>query len=151
MKKNRANGCTEEDLILYHYGELDSEQRRRVEDHLATCPACQEKLRDLERTLAAGSWPYLDYTTTKVRRFTSRVMDRVQGNPRRILPVWGGVITTVTAMIIALVMLRPGTAPEPDESVSLIAEMEVLQDMELLQTLELLEDLDLLQELEGLG
>lgn len=41
--------CTEDELILYHYGEG---RRARVDRHLPTCPACSATYRDIAATLA---------------------------------------------------------------------------------------------------
>jgi predicted anti-sigma-YlaC factor YlaD len=41
----------EADLVLFHYGELDSPERRRVEAHLKDCAACTQSLGALANLL----------------------------------------------------------------------------------------------------
>jgi hypothetical protein len=45
--------CTEDELILYHYGELRG--RARVEPHLQSCATCAAAYRDLAGTLVVAS------------------------------------------------------------------------------------------------
>ena len=42
-----------ERLAAYELGLLDSDERRRFEDHLRECPACQEELFELAPYMAA--------------------------------------------------------------------------------------------------
>jgi len=42
----------EQDLVLYHYGELSRESRERVATHLPGCPACASYLKELAALLA---------------------------------------------------------------------------------------------------
>jgi len=37
----------DQDVVLYFYGELDSEDRARVDGHLRACSACRQRLEDL--------------------------------------------------------------------------------------------------------
>ena len=48
------NHLTEEELVLYHYGDVgDLAGTAAIDEHLRACPACQAGLDELRRTLAA--------------------------------------------------------------------------------------------------
>ena len=42
---------TQNELVLFRYGEMKGGERREVEAHLQSCPLCRRELADIERTL----------------------------------------------------------------------------------------------------
>ena len=63
-------------LTAFHDGELPSDGRARVEEHLRGCPECAALLADLERIDRAAGVP--DPGPAYWDRFNARVMDRVE-------------------------------------------------------------------------
>jgi anti-sigma factor RsiW len=47
-------------MMLYVDGELQHDQRRRFDEHLATCPDCVRYLREYRATVHAGQFAYAD-------------------------------------------------------------------------------------------
>jgi hypothetical protein len=85
--------CSEEDLILYNYGE--HADARAIADHVCACGSCREELSRLQRVLAAidvETFPVPDRGETYGREVWQRV--RPQLPPRRfawlqrMLPQW---------------------------------------------------------------
>jgi anti-sigma factor RsiW len=48
-----ATACNEfeQDLVLYHYGELSGDSRDQLASHLRACPACASYLKELAALL----------------------------------------------------------------------------------------------------
>lgn len=153
--KRRTEGCSEEALLLYYYGELDDGQRSRLEAHLKGCPACRESLRELQGVLGAVPRTETPLSDPEIRRFTGRVIERTRkGKGRRALPLWGGSLAAVAVAVIVLLSTRapgPGPLPTAGNGTKLTAEVEVLQNYDMLQNLDLLENMDMLQQLETSG
>ena len=47
----------EEDLVLYYYGEIADDEKRRIDQHLGNCAGCGRFLEDLRRLLPQMSAP----------------------------------------------------------------------------------------------
>lgn len=47
-------------MMAYVDGELQDDQRRRFDEHLATCPDCVRYLREYRATVHAGRFAYVD-------------------------------------------------------------------------------------------
>jgi anti-sigma factor RsiW len=47
-------------MMAYVDGELQGDQRRRFDEHLATCPECVRYLREYRATVHAGQSAYAD-------------------------------------------------------------------------------------------
>lgn len=156
MEPCRGTKCSEEELVLFYYGEQDEEARLRVESHLSDCPACRAELTDIERTLSALPRRDVELSAIDIQRFVSRVSSGTQYRRRRLaLPALGGALAAATVLTVALLTLQPGSAPAPQPiahtKVSRVADAEVVRNLDLLQNLDLLENLETLQALEGHG
>jgi anti-sigma factor RsiW len=148
------DGCDEQALLLYYYGELAENARNELERHLADCAECRQTLGELKRTLAAIPRPEAGLSDADVRRFANRVLEQTAGRRHRRWPLWGGSLTAAAvAILLFLTTWGPAPAPHPraGSGARLTAETEVLQNYELLQNLDLLENLDMLQQLETSG
>src|SRR3990170_8767096 len=78
-------------LSAYLDGQLPDGQRRRLEEHLSACPACQTELRELRATKAAvGSLPLQEVP----RSFALRP-EQVEARPR---PAGLGGLTLATRL-----------------------------------------------------
>jgi anti-sigma factor RsiW len=149
MKSQRKEHYGEEDLLLHYYGELDEEQRGRLEEHLTSCSICRDAWLALQRTLGAVPRVSLAVSTEDSRRFAARVAR--QAGRRRLSRgwLWGG--TLATAALLALTLSIRPSGLLPDRGPKVAAEAAIVQDLELLQNMELLEQLELLQELDRQG
>lgn len=148
---NQNKGCNEEQLVLYHYGELSSIERQALDEHLNTCPDCRTSLQELRASLAAIPQPDLQFSPTRKLQFSERVTKRAYRRSKNYRAAWGGALAT-GALVVTIVLLQPA-----DKMMSVIpvvpstVDFEVLESLDLLQDLELLKDLDLLQEMEEFG
>lgn len=104
-------------LLSGYYDEaLDDDERREVEDHLARCPACRERLAGyatLGGAIRAGTMPPAPSTLDEkverlLRRYSSsRVADRPRPSrpprrrPDRSWPIWSAVAAVVVLGLLA--------------------------------------------------
>ncbi len=153
MTDRRVSECSEKNLVLYHYRELEGAAAHEVENHLEDCAACRDALREIRETLAAVPRPTLEMSTIEAQRFAGRVIARTRDRSRRRnLSLWGGSLATAAALLITFFSLQPGPAPSvPRTQVKMSAQFETLPDLDLLQNLDLLENMDVLQSLDAQG
>ena len=83
------NHPTDDQLLLLAYDELPEDQTARVESHIATCAACQDKLAQLERARVA-----LDLATSARRRSPI---------------VWATLALAAAAVLAAVVIPKAGS------------------------------------------
>jgi anti-sigma factor RsiW len=144
--------CRPENLILFHYGELDATKRLQVKQHLMECGACREELAQLRAMLGILPKKQLNISPEEIRSFTERVNQSL--HPRLnpfFRPVLGWSFAAAAAAALLLLMLPPERVPQqPSPAVSLQtgSELNTMLEAEMLLNLELLQNLDLLQELE---
>jgi anti-sigma factor RsiW len=148
MKRRIQGTCNEKDLVLFHYGELDTVARQRLRQHLDACQDCSARLAGLQRTLAALPLPDLTLSDVEKHRLTAVITDRAgqRAQPRRWM--WGSALATGAVLAVSLLVMPGGPGNLPGGLPRSEAEIGMLQDMELLQNIDLLENLELLQELE---
>jgi hypothetical protein len=104
-------------------GELDAEARARVEEHVAGCDTCAQRLAEVRETrallrVAREEAPPVRWSEADDRVLTmaTRRFARLEQRPR--WPWVLGLAGACTAAVLALVLLRPGTAPQvPEENV----------------------------------
>ena len=153
--QGQALSCQPQQLLLYHYAELDAASLQQVEQHLRDCPTCRAELSELQSLLNKMPSAVPELSPVELDRFSARVMAQVQ--PRRrwfAQPAWGLALAGVAALLITLNLhtLLPTSAPVPVKMSSIMTDdQDVLLNLDLLQSLELLEDFDLIQQLEQLG
>jgi anti-sigma factor RsiW len=163
-------------LLSHHEGELEAEERRRVEAHLATCAACAREARLLREVLRraqalsvpeppAGFW----------EEFGAGVQRRIamESPPRPSLwervAAWGGGLfrlrgtpalaaATALGLLLAIGLLRshrtsrdlpPVEALVISEDLAIGQNLELLENLDVLEEVEMLEQLDLLRRLNG--
>jgi hypothetical protein len=129
-----VNHLTEEQLVLYHYGDAGRGQdAARIEEHLHACASCQADLGELRHLLAAVDslpvphrpdsygaevWARIQPSLGRdARTFADRL--RAFLAPRRLVLIGGVAILVVAAFVAGRSLPRqqpastPGTAPVP--------------------------------------
>lgn len=94
-------------LSGYLDGELDEQQKAQVEEHLKTCPACQEELAALRRMDEyVRDGVYEEPSREFVFTLNRRVMDRVRKAPRarflKLTPIFAPAAAALLILIILI-------------------------------------------------
>lgn len=102
----------------YLDGELDEQQRKRLEAHIVTCPICQEELEALRALDARVRESEIQGPSREfLFRVNRNVMERVRRKRRfsvfKLVPVF------VPAAVAALILLIVVNAPHPERLISL--------------------------------
>ncbi len=99
-------------LPEYVHGLLDPEKMKRVADHLEGCPECTLEVRVL-RQLAGEILPEPEpwFWSSLPGKVTAQVQAHRRGKARVLIPVWAGGLAA--AAIAVLMLLQPGSAPQP--------------------------------------
>jgi hypothetical protein len=107
---------TEEQLVLYFYGESD--ETTAIADHLAACPACRADLAGIQRTLnAVDGMEIPERGPAYGEQVWQAVSPRIR--PRlRLWPVWMeprrlAAFAAIAAMVIVAYLAGRGTVPAP--------------------------------------
>lgn len=148
--KNRVE-CHQENLLLYHYGELQPEEKQALDMHLQGCDSCRNALQEIEGTLAVIPKSELKLSAARKQQLSERVIQRSRLSPLGLRPAWA--IVVIALLVGALVLMRQGGVwgPPGSPATPMVADFEVVEQIEMLQTLDLLENLDLLEEIESAG
>jgi anti-sigma factor RsiW len=152
-------------------GETPAWQSREAEAHLAQCPECARKMRELRdvlarlRTLPEPAPPaglFDDIAATVRRRIAQEappplpLRQRVAGwlrNVPSLRPMPALSAAAALGLLLAIGLVREPRAPQPAPAVEIVAAGESLplsQNLDILEQFDLLEDLDLLEQLPAL-
>lgn len=140
MKCDRSERI-EELLQSYSLGEVSAEERRQVEDHLADCPRCRDRLFYLQRVnRIVAAWPTVPHSMLATLPSIDAGVRRRIREPRRSFPlggisVWSLAGTTAAALLVGLIVLAlivtlprmqeatpTGPKPSPSSAQDLLAE-----------------------------
>jgi hypothetical protein len=157
QKANMASPCKlyEQDLVLFHYGELGGADEERVKTHSASCAACAGYLKELATllplTVETDDPPqefWHDYNRELRQKLDAAEASSTWWHslatvlqPRR-LAVFAGAAVVVLALTFTLgkVIWTPQNAVQDDEIAAALSEnLEFFGAMEVLDNLELLE------------
>jgi hypothetical protein len=150
----------EEDLVLYYYGEIADEQKRRLEQHLGDCRGCGRFIEDLHLLLPQMALPeelsqsfWDDYYRETIAKLTHQRERKFYWRnlfvPMRtwMIPAFG---TAVIAALAFGVVLSKGSLSslynQPQERIP----KEIVTDTEQLEFFRSLDMLEALSGLEGL-
>lgn len=143
--------CDEKQLILYHYNELDPDDRQQIEKHLEHCVDCRAALEQIKTSLAAVPTVRLELDVAEKQRFSAQVVTKMVARRRWAKPVWGSALAASGALVLAFILM-PGVQKQPKNiSTPALAELEMLEQLDLLQDFDVLQDFELLETLEDLG
>ncbi|HXV78700.1 MAG TPA: zf-HC2 domain-containing protein [Candidatus Binatia bacterium] len=159
--KSVAVACKqfEEDLVLYYYGELETNERAAVKEHVQACEPCRLHLKELESILPLTLKPdeppqaFWDNYTQEMRRKLSVAREGKPGwwsSLESFLKPWAIPLSATAAVALLALTLTfgkgfwgPKEVPQEDE-----AFMEILpaaENMEFFKTMDVLDAMDFLE------
>lgn len=153
MDKNRPCEGYEEDLILYHYGELEPEKASATAAHMESCAACRAYMDELDRLLAAvpADMPGRAATIRATGRVMAGIAPRRFEWRRRLVPASIALAALVSAVLFTVFNPFVSDKPQtPEQMVMAQADPEVLENLDLLKDLNVIEELDTVQGMEDL-
>ena len=154
-----ATVCTEfeQDLVLYHYGELSGETRDQIATHLHGCSGCASYLKELAALLpltVIGDEPAEEFWQNYSREMRHKLADlqekkswwqAVQTFVRPwTVPALAG--TAVVALAVTLTIGKKTTTDDaPTADQAMIEVLPMAENLELFNNMDVLEDIDVLE------
>ncbi len=159
----KACASQEQDLVLYHYGELGETERAAIKTHTQDCEGCRRYLADLglllPLTVLADDPPqpfWDEYNREMRRKLAATERQPWWQKVTVLLRPWAVPALAVTAVaIIALTItlgkgfFRPKEIPPEDRSMMEI--LPVAENLDFFSNMEILDSLDLLESMGGSG
>jgi anti-sigma factor RsiW len=120
-------GCAviERDLVAYHFGVIEDDARRAVEEHLAGCAACLRDFLTLKREIETADARPSRAAQERLRRAVAREVGATQPRPswswwERPLAFGLAGVTLVGAIFaVHILASSPGAAPHATHEVRL--------------------------------
>lgn len=150
-------GELEENLVLFHYGDLDGADRGALQGHLHSCTACAGYLKELDTllplTLKADQPPetfWTDYNR-ELRQKLDRAAEKkswLQSLGEFFWPRWMPALATAGVVALALTLTIGRGIWSTNDSQDDAAIMELLpvaENLEFFKTMDVLDNLDLLE------
>jgi Putative zinc-finger len=159
-----ATACNEfeQDLVLYHYGDLSGEGRDRLTTHLRACSGCATYLKELAALLPltmTTDEPGGDFWQNYSREMRHKLADLQEKKSRwqelrAALRPWTLPALAGTAVVALAVTLNAPhkTTPINDVPAADVALMELLpvaENLELFNNMDVLENIEVLEAMEG--
>lgn len=151
--------CTEleADLVLFHYGDLDGDEREKLQAHIAGCPGCAGYLNELTTLLplmVANDAPPREFWMNYNRELRHKIDAAVENkswwqNLTAIFkPGYLPAFATAAVVVLALTFtlgrgLWSGRNGAPDEEFS--EALPVAENLEFFRAMDVLDELDLLE------
>jgi anti-sigma factor RsiW len=107
----------QQNLIPYHFGEIDDQERLTLEAHLACCPRCLHHLFALKRSLETASAIPSAAAKARLRTAVAQTVERAQARARwswweRPLAIgFATAAVALAAFATASLAASPGAAP----------------------------------------
>lgn len=148
----------EENLVLFHYGELPAPERFALEQHLSGCANCNGYLNDLSAllplTIKADEPPetfWLEYNrelrhkiaSTRDKRWWPAKFGALF--QRRLLPAFGAVAAIAVALTLTLGKGLWQSRDLPREDEALMEVLPMAEDLDFFKTMDVLDNLDVLE------
>ena len=159
-----ATACNEfeQDLVLYHYGELSGDSRDQLASHLRACPACASYLKELTTLLPLTvniDEPGQEFWQNYSREMRHKLADLQEKKSwwqalQTALRPWTLPALAGTAVIALAVTLNTSNQTTTDVPAADPALMEVLpmaENLELFNNMDVLENIEVLEVMEGSG
>ena len=159
-----ATACNEfeQDLVLYHYGDLSAEDRDRLATHLRACLACASYLKELAALLPLTvntDEPGQEFWQNYSREMRHKLAD-VQEKKSWLqalqavlrpwtLPALAG--TAVIALAVTLNTSNKTTTEVPSADPALMEVLPMAENLELFNNMDVLENIEVLEAMEGSG
>ena len=152
----------EQDLVLYHYGDLGAEDRDRLATHLRACPACATYLKELAALLPLTmntDEPGEEFWQNYSREMRHKLADLQEKRSwwqelQAALRPWTLPALAGTAVIALAVTLNTANKTSPINDVpaadpALIEVLPMAENLELLNNMDVLENMEVLEAMEG--
>ncbi len=152
----------EQDLVLYHYGDLSGDSRDRLASHLRSCPACASYLKELATLLPLTvntDEPGQEFWQNYSREMRHKLADlqekkswwqALQTALRPwTLPALAG--TAVIALAVTLNTSNQTTTDVPSADPALMEVLPMAENLELFNNMDVLENIEVLEVMEGSG
>lgn len=150
----------EQDLVLFHYGDLSAEDRERLATHLRACPGCATYLKELATLLPLTmntDEPGEEFWQNYSREMRHKLADLQEKKSwwqelQSALRPWTLPALAGTAVIALAVTLNTANKTTTDVPVADPALMEVLpmaENLELFNNMDVLENIEVLEAMEG--
>ena len=150
-------GDFEENLVLFHYGDLDGAEQGALQAHLQSCAACAGYLKELGTllplTLQADQPPetfWVDYNR-ELRQKLERAAEKkswIQTFGEFFQPRWMPALATAGVVALALTFtLGRGiwSTNDPQDDAASMEMLPVAENLEFFKTMDVLDNLDLLE------
>jgi anti-sigma factor RsiW len=149
-------GDLEENLVLFHYGDLDGAERGALQAHLQSCAACAGYLQELGTllplTLQADQPPetfWTDYNR-ELRQKLDRADKKswIQTLGELFQPRWMPALATVGVVALALTFTvgrSIWSTNDPQDDAAIMEMLPVAENLEFFKTMDVLDNLDLLE------
>lgn len=152
----------EQDLVLYHYGDLSGDSRDQLASHLRACPACASYLKELAALLPLTvntNEPDQEFWQNYSREMRHKLADlqekkswwqALQAALRPwTLPALAG--TAVIALAVTLNTSNKTTTDVPAADPALMEVLPMAENLELFNNMDVLENIEVLEVMEGSG
>lgn len=161
--KTIACASREQDLVLYHYRELDDAERAAVETHARDCEGCRRYLAEIGSLFPLTvqpddpPQPFWDEYSREMRRKLAATERQSWWQTAMVL-LRSSAVPALAAAAVAIIVLtitvgkgffQPKEIPPEDQS--LMEVLPVAENLDFFSNMEILDTLDLLESLGGLG
>jgi hypothetical protein len=154
----------EEDLVLFHYGDLRGPEREALQSHVNGCAGCTGFLRQLGKLLPLtvradepGQTFWNDYSREMRHKLDAAAENRpwwesiaIIFRPR-LLSAAAGVAVVVVALALTLGRGLWPTKDVPHDDAAMMEALPVAENLEFFKAMDVLDDLDLLESMGSQG
>ena len=154
----------EEDLVLFHYGDLHGPERDALQSHVNGCAGCKGFLKELGKLLPLmvkadepGQTFWLDYSRELRHKLDAAAENRpwwqsiaIIFQPR-VLSAAAGAAVVVVALALTLGGGLWPTKDVPHDDAAMLEALPVAENLEFFKAMDVLDDLDLLESMGSQG
>jgi len=165
-KKALSTPCAalEENLVLYHYGDLEGAERPALQKHLQNCPGCSGYLQDLGTLLPLTVKTDLP-PPSFWNDFNRELRHKLDGAAEkkswrrtlaaffqpRLVPVFAAAAVVALALTFTIGKGIWPTADLAENDAAMMEELPVAENLEFFKSMDLLDNLDLLESMGNQG